>query len=741
MIRLALPAIVLGTCLSAWAADPLKPLTPGDRILWNDSKVVGSPDPLPPYRTKPVFEKLKLFQPIYVAAEPGTNNYLVVEHAGSWSGPGGIRRFANSPDVTEIETVIGIDYLIYGFCYHPKYVENGYIYLMANGPVKEPTHKMNRIVRYTVDRKPPHKLDPATELVILEWESNGHNGGELGFGPDGMLYCPTGDGTSDSDTLQTGQGVDDLLAVLLRLDVDHPDPGKTYSIPKDNPFVDTPNARPEIWAFGFRNPWRMTFDKKTGGLWVCQNGQDLWEQAYLIQKGANYGWSVQEGSHPFYLERKSGPGPILPPTVEHHHSEARSLTGGVVYYGSELPDLQGAYVYGDFSTGKIWGVKVDGQKVTWHKELVDTTFAIVGFAGGLNGELFVVDQGTGLHKLEPTPADTPQPKFPTKLSETGLFTSVKDHQVHSALVPYEVNTPLWSDGARKERFIALPGDTQIEFPGGKTWNLPEGAVLVKTFAFDVLGANGPSSRRIETRLLTKQQKEWVGYSYEWNAEQTDAVLVENAGKDVVFDIPEAVNSDRPAKFTWHFPSRSECMVCHSRAATYVLGLQTAQMNRDHHYHGGVRNQLETLSQLGILKTGAGETKSDLPKPVAELPKFPDPYDAMQPLEDRVKAYLHVNCAVCHQDAGGGNSAMLLEQATALPKMLILDETPKHDKFGIVDAKLIAPGAPDRSVMLHRISRRGKGQMPPLATTKVDEQAVALLKAWVQQLPPAEKKSE
>lgn len=759
MFRVAFSILII---LSA-TAHAAEPLTPADRILWNDSKVVGSPEPPHPYRTKRVFEELKLFQPIYVAAEPGTNNYLVVEHAGSWAGPGGIRRFANSPDVTEIETVIDIDYLIYGFCYHPKFLENGYIYLMANGPVERKKtdeqrakeeaapadaelareemskrerakYKYNRIVRYTIDRKPPHKVDPATELVILEWKSNGHNGGEVGFGPDGMLYCPTGDGTSDSDTDLTGQGVDDLLAVLLRLDVDHPEPGKNYSIPKDNPFIDMPGARPEIWAFGFRNPWRMAFDKKTGGLWVCQNGQDLWEQAYLIQRGGNYGWSVQEGSHPFYLERKSGPGPILPPTVEHPHSEARSLTGGVVYYGKELPELHGAYIYGDYSTGKIWGVKVDTeQKVTWHQELVDTPFSIVGFAEGLNGELFVIDQVTGIHKFEPAPTDVPQPKFPTKLSETGLFTSVKDHQVHPALVPYNVNAALWSDGAHKDRFLALPGDSQIEFPGSKVWKLPEGTVLVKTFSLPTNAADPKSLRRIETRLLTLQEKEWIGYSYEWNAEQTDAFLVGKAGKDVAYSVADAQSPGGKRDQTWHYPSRAECMVCHARGAEYVLGVQTLQMNRDHDYRGAVRNQLETLSQLGILKTGAGEKKSDLPKPVAELPKFADPYDDALPLEDRVRAYLHVNCSTCHQPAGGGNAAMELEFAKGVKDMHILSEAPKHDKFGIEGALLIAPKDPAKSILLNRLTRRGKGQMPPLASSVVDDRAVALLKKWIEQL--------
>ena len=149
------------------------------------------------------------------------------------------------------------------------------------------------------------------------------------------------------------------------------DEGKQYSVPKDNPFLHIKDAVPETWAYGLRNPWRMHCDKKTGHLWVGNNGQDLWEQVYFIRKGDNYGWSVMEGSHPFYSLRKPGPTPFVKPIAEHHHSEARSLTGGIVYYGSKFPELQGCYIYGDHSTGKIWGIRHDGEKVTWHKEIAD----------------------------------------------------------------------------------------------------------------------------------------------------------------------------------------------------------------------------------------------------------------------------------------------------------------------------------------------------------------------------------
>lgn len=193
-------------------------------------------------------------------------------------------------------------------------------------------------------------------MVLLEWPSGGHNGGGLKFGPDGMLYLGTGDGSGIADSLETGQDLSDLLGAILRLDVDHAEGGKNYAIPKDNPFLKTPGARPEIYAYGLRQPWRFSFDAKTGDFWCGDVGQDLWEMVYKIQRGGNYGWSVREGKYPFRPDRKLGPSPILPPLIEHHHADFRSITGGFVYHGSRLPELKGGYIYGDFDTGRIWGL-------------------------------------------------------------------------------------------------------------------------------------------------------------------------------------------------------------------------------------------------------------------------------------------------------------------------------------------------------------------------------------------------
>jgi uncharacterized repeat protein (TIGR03806 family) len=699
------------------------------RLPWTGSRVVGSPEPPPPYRVTRAFPQLELDQPIYIRAEPGTNRMVLVAHSGKGSGPSRIYTFDDDEHVTSKQVFLDLDRLIYGFAFHPRYEQNGYLFVMNNGPT-EAENKQNRISRFTVDRQAPHNIVPGSELVILEWDSNGHNGGDLAFGPDGFLYCPTGDGTSDSDTLVTGQGLNDLLAVLIRIDVDHPSGDRPYSVPSDNPFVNVPGARPEIWACGFRNPWRIDYDHKLNQVWIAQNGQDLWEQVFLVRRGDNYGWSTYEGSHPFYLERPLGPQPHVLPTAEHHHSEARSLTGGIVYWGPGLPELHGTYLYGDYSTGKIWGIRHDGARVTFHQELTDTTLQIAGFGEDHAGELLIVDHGSGLYRLEPTPPQPQTTAFPQRLSETGLFVDVKTHHFRPGVLPYTVNAPLWSDGAHKERWLAIPGDGRITYKRTRGWEFPEGSVLVKSFALEREAGRPESQRWIETRLLTRQQGEWVGYSYLWNDEQTDAELVGRSGRDIEFAIRDAAAEGGARRQLWHYPSRAECMVCHSRAANFVLGLTEHQMNRDHDYGGFRMNQLELLERLGMFD-------KELPERPADLDRLVDPSDPAADLGLRARSYLHANCSICHVEAGGGNSAMDLEINAEADEVRVIDARPVHTTFGIEDARIVAPGRPDRSVLLYRMERRGHGQMPPLASSLVDSRAVSLLRAWIEQLPAAD----
>jgi glucose/arabinose dehydrogenase len=806
VFALLAPLFAVDTRSTAPTAPTEKPFGIDKRIPWTTSHVLGSPDPPLPYRIKQTFTKLKLPCPIAIAHEPGTRNLIVVYQLRAWTGAGRIVRVADEPGVDHAEELLALDGIAYGVAFHPDFAHNGYMYVGDNGPLSAGPKK-TRVTRYTINRQPPHALDPKSAKVVIEWESDGHNGGDVAFGNDGMLYITSGDGTSDSDTNRTGQDVTKLLAKVLRIDVDHPEPGREYSVPRDNPFLDVKDVRPETWAYGFRNPWRIHIDRPTGDIFVGQNGQDLWEQVYLVEKGANYGWSVMEGGHPFYLDRKRGPTPISKPLIDHPHSEMRSLTGGVVYRGKQLPELQGAYIYGDWSTGRIWGVKHLKGKITWHQELANTTMQITGFGLDADGELLIADHGgNAFYRLEANPREDKPARFPTRLSTTGLFASVKAHVPEAGLIPYSVNSPLWSDGAQKERFLALPGTAQIEFTTSRGWNLPEGAVLVKTFS---LTMPDRTQRRIETRLLTRQVGKWVGYTYLWNDEQSEAELVDSAGIDRTFEVFDSAAPDGKRKQTWHYPSRAECMVCHSRAANFVLGLSTLQMNRVHDYGKVQDNQLRTLEHIGIFRIGTqdhlqgieqrlarGKANTEtglamaprgllnllpavpptiaetgiaaqrvLAKPVADarrqaarpidmleelarneapyttvLPKSPaeydrlvDPYDASESLDRRARSYLHANCAQCHVEAGGGNAMMELEFTTPVAKSRTVAVKPLHHTFEVTGALLIAPGDPEKSILLQRILRRGEGQMPPLATSVVDERAAVLLRQWIKQM--------
>jgi len=771
------------------------------------SRVIGSPESPPTYRVRRVLPALKPSFPVTVINEPGSQRLLFIEQDKPY-GPTRLCRTADDPASGEVETLLDLGGLCFSIAFHPRFNENGFVYIGGNGRAAQgDEEKVVRIDRYTIQREPPFRVDRASKQRIIEWDSAGHSGAAMAFGPDGMFYVTSGDGTSDSDGDLAGQRLDMLRSKVLRIDVDHPDPVRNYSVPADNPFVGVHGARPETWAYGLRNPWRMWIDHESGQVWVANNGQDLWEQVYLIERGANYGWSVFEGGHLFNAQRQLGPTPVSKPMFDHSHAEARSMTGGVVYRGSRLPELRGASIYADFATGKIWGAKLDGRQVVWHKELADSPLSITAIATGADGELLIADYegdgAGGFYTLEPNverdssrlPGERNEfhSTFPRTLSETGLFASVPEHRLTAGMIPYSVNSPLWSDGAFKERALYLPPTAEIVAPisnqsrpprgvpgteeparidvlDDRGWNCPDRTVLVKSFALELEPGNPRSRRWIETRLFTRQEGEWVGYSYSWNDEQTDATLVARDGLDRTFEVKSA---DGMTHQTWRYPSRAECMVCHSRAANYVLGLSTAQMNKDHDYGGVQANQLAVLESLGVLRVdaatvlkasksarhdalvAAGLSKAatdELAKTLAEMPdqrpsrssrllprrpdeypRLADPYDSQQDLSSRVRSYLHANCAHCHVNAGGGNAQINLLSNVPLAKTKLIDEKPLHDTFGIENARLIAPGHPERSVLLHRVATRGRGQMPQTATNVVDRDAVELLREWIRQL--------
>jgi uncharacterized repeat protein (TIGR03806 family) len=752
--RLWLPVVISACVLlsPSFAADsPVrgkaarKPFPTDQRSLWTTGNIHGSPDPQDRYTTQNAFPKLKLFEPLSVSAVPGSNRFGVATR------PGKIFVFDNRPDVEQADLILDIKQVTYGIAFHPQFARNRQLFVSYILNPGIPSEKGSRVSRFEIRDGASLEATLATEKIILEWPSGGHNGGCLRFGPDGYLYLATGDGSGIADGLETGQNIQDLLGALLRINVDVPEDGRLYSIPKDNPFAGRKDARGEIWSFGHRQVWKFSFDNQRR-LWAGEVGQDLWEMIYIVQRGGNYGWSINEGKHPFRPDRVKGPGKFQQPIVEHPHSDFRSVTGGYVFQSDRLPELKGSYIYGDYDTGKLWSLKYENGKVLEHQQLADTQIRIVEFAQDAAGEVYLVDfAGGGLHRIVAAPPETNTKPFPQKLSETGLFTSTADLEPAPGLIPYSVNAPLWSDHAEKDRFIALPGDSKIEldsvvYPHGPNypdlgWRFPDGTVLVKTFSMDTEVGNPDSRRRLETRILQYRKmpgnddeygaQYWYGYTYVWNDQQTDAELLGAQGLDRTLKIRDPRVPDGVREQTWHFPSRAECTLCHTMAAKYVLGVTTLQMNKDHDYGGGkVANQLEVLERLGVFK-------QKLPKPAAEMPRLADYRDTAANLHLRARAYLHANCAHCHRMWGGGNADFDLQASLPLAESRAVNTRPGQGTFKLNDPRILVPGQPDRSLVVQRMTLDGLGRMPHIAANQKDEAAIKMLREWVESLSDAQ----
>ena len=355
-----------------------------------------------PQRFKPVFESLRFERPVYIThPRDGTDRLVVVEQAGRvlW-----FDRTRNPQPTVALDIRRRVHKIHYqsdeqgllGLAFAPDFAATGHVYLHYN-PRRGKTR--NILSRFTAD---PDTLtiDPRSEQVILEVAQpyTNHNGGMIEFGPDGFLYVALGDGGSTGDPHNHGQNKATLLGSILRIDPDptRTPPNQTYCTPPDNPFAGAPDARPEIWAYGLRNPWRFSFDRETGDLWAGDVGQHKWEEVDLIVRGGNYGWNHREGSHPF--KPRPTDEILIDPVVEHERAQAMSMTGGYVYRGAAAPDLHGAYIYGDYLVGLIWAIRYDGQTVT-KQQYLGRIPNISSFGEDRDGELHLTTLDGRIYRL------------------------------------------------------------------------------------------------------------------------------------------------------------------------------------------------------------------------------------------------------------------------------------------------------------------------------------------------------
>jgi uncharacterized repeat protein (TIGR03806 family) len=709
-------------------------------VPWTASRIAGTPEPPAPYVAEPAFPQLKFENPVVLVSAAGTTRLFLGDLKGRvWSFPDdpGCRRADLALDLTRLNPDVSA---LYGMAFHPIFDRNRSVYVCYVRQNDRPDGSV--VSRFTASDADPPVIDPKSEQVLLRFWSGGHNGGCLAFGRDGCLYISTGDGTEPSppDSKQTGQDCSDLLSSILRIDVDHPGPGLPYGIPADNPFVNTPKVRPEIWAFGFRNPWKMSFDRAAGDLWVGDVGWELWEMIYRVERGGNYGWSIMEGPQPVQPNAPRGPTPILPPAVAHPHSEAASITGGYVYHGRKLPALGGVYVYGDYQTGTVWGLRHDGKSVTWRGELARTPLHLVAFGETTGGELYLVDHDRThqIYRLVPNPEAKSTSQFPRLLSQTGLFASTREHRLAPGVVPYAINVPLWADGATAERLLAVPGAEAITLDDQGNWRLPDGSVLARTVSIALDQSRPDDRRRIETQILHLEAGAWRPYTYVWSDDQSDAALAEAGGSSRRLPLkdPAAPGGSRTLDHRIH--ARAECVLCHNpwvekkttvfgRQSASPLGLNTPQMNRDVACEGATLNQLSALHRMGLL--------AGTPRPEA-LPRLAALDDSTAGVERRARSYLQVNCAHCHQFNAGGTATIALGFELPLDQTRTVDARPIQGTFDLPAARIIAPGDPSRSVLYYRISKLGGGRMPRVGSNQVDERAARLIHDWIAAMRPA-----
>ena len=342
--------------------------------------------------------------PSSIALEPivseGLYDPLYVTHAGDASGrlfvveqPGRIRVIQNGrllrAPFLDMRTQVsyGGERGLLGLAFHPAYKQNGRYFVNYT---REPDGA-TVVAEYRVSANANVSQTAGKQLLVVPQPYANHNGGMVEFGPDGYLYISLGDGGAGGDPGNRGQNRQELLGKILRIDVDHGDP---YAIPPDNPFA-TGSGRPEVFAYGFRNPWRFSFDRQTGELWAADVGQNDWEEVDVVRLGGNYGWRIMEGAHCYRPSSGCGRDGLVMPVAEYRNRGSRcSITGGYVYRGSKIPTLVGAYLYGDYCSGEIFSL-ADGKQ----RMLLSTGLRISSFGEDEQGQVYVVGHGGTVHRL------------------------------------------------------------------------------------------------------------------------------------------------------------------------------------------------------------------------------------------------------------------------------------------------------------------------------------------------------
>ena len=644
--------------------------------------------------------------------------------------------------------------------FHPQFGKGQakdflYVYHVHNPANDQPSANppfFDRLARFTWDGS---AFSPASEQILIHQydTTKGHEGGGMCFGADGFLYLAFGDeGTESGDSSPHTQKIDDRArSGVWRMDVDmqggavsHPirrqpaGPGsftRNYYIPSSNPWQDPDGGvLEEFYAIGLREPHRMSFDPVTGLFWIGDVGANNREEVDVIDgPGLNFEWNYKEGIADAF---RSAPDPLIgisrPPVHDYSHSTGSCIIGGHVYRGTAIPELAGKYLYGDNGTQLLYAVDYDPVA----KQVVSVQQFAQGRAGYLfngissfgvdsRGEPLLLQLAGGtpgsarISRIKPAgPPGGGTWRYPPLLSQTGVFTDLPALTPAPGMIPFDVNMPLWSAGMQKKRWVMIPNDGVADTPAERVvysetgaWQLPVGTVFVKHFAHPVTAVP------LETRLLVHGTDGWGGVTYKWRADGAEADLLENGGEETL-----SLNGET---FSYLYPSRQQCNICHTGVAGPVLGFRTRQLNRSFAYPGGeTANQIESFSVAGFIPQ---------PLTVAELVGVltsADAGDSSVSDEAWARSYLDSNCSHCHQPGGSSRAFFDARLVTPLASQSIICG-PVMDGLGAPAPAVVKPGSFENSVMLLRMNTTDECcSMPPLAKGTVDRTAVSRVADWI-----------
>jgi glucose/arabinose dehydrogenase/mono/diheme cytochrome c family protein len=708
--------------------------------------------PVSSYTTNNAFGSLTFSAPVAIVSAPGeTNRLFIVEQAGRIIA---ITNLASPTrtlffDISSRNLGSGEQGLL-GLAFHPGYRTNRFFFIFYT--ITLSGTRYDRLSRCEISPSNPDQGLTNTEVILISQpdDFSNHNAGDLHFGPDGYLYVSLGDEGDANDTGGNSQRINkDFFSAIMRLDVDKrpdslvPTPHAAivaptnYAIPPNNPFIGatqfnglplTGNIRTEFWAVGLRNPWRFFIDAVTGVIYCGDVGQGAREEVDIIVKGGNYGWNYREGT----IQRPGSGAPpagfsAIPPILDYARTPTGatnvgfSITGGIVYRGNRFPLLNGAYVFGDYGSGNIWALRYDGSvtsNVPYARLMVDAGVAAFGIDPSNGDVLYANVSRGGIRRLISGSASGAP--LPATLADTGAFTNLTTLTPNAGIVPYDVNVPVWSDNASASRWFYVPTNRTITFRPSTNWSFPTGSVWIQHFELELTNGVPESRKRLETRFLVRDNSGGVyGVSYRWDS-ATNATLVPDTGSDESLTISDGGTSRAQ---TWHYPSRNECLACHTAAAVggLALGFNTFQLNRIFDYNGIIDNQLRALNNAGYFSPSVDNLNSL--RALASLD------DESISVEQRVRSYLAAHCASCHQPLGSVAASFDARLTTPLSNAKIIEGS-LSDYQGDLSNRVVTPSSLAHSMLLTRITTLSAGRMPPFGSTVLDSQAIALMSRWI-----------